>query len=145
MAPRSKTTTAKKSARTSSAKASDTVASARQIADKAARAAGAANEAIDSSVAAASKGATEFNRKCIDFAKANMDASFELATALAACKTPVDAMQLQAEFMRRQYEAMTAQSRELADLAGLVARGAGNPFAELASKSGWPLPGFGQK
>ena len=141
MAARSKTSSKSKAASKSSAGAGDTVASAAKAADAAVDAATIGMTAMS----AMNEGAGAFNRKCIDFAKANMEASFELATSLAAAKSPVDAMRLQADFMRTQYESMAAQSRELAELAGEAMRGTGNPFADLMTKSGWPLSMFGKK
>ena len=135
----------RKSAKTSSAKLSDAVSSMKDAAGKAERAAGDTRDAMETSMSALGEGAAEFNRRCIEFAKSNIQASFDLATALAAARTPAEAMQLQTDFMRKQFEAMTSQSRELAELVGAVGRGAGNPFADMMGKMNWPYMPTGRK
>src|SRR6185437_6007722 len=62
---------------------------------------------------AAGQGATAFNRKIIDLARRNVDASFELATSLASAKTIADIVEFQTAFWRKQFGVLTAQAEEI--------------------------------
>jgi phasin len=55
----------------------------------------------------------ELNGKLIDMAHANADAVFDLAHELAAARAPSDLAAIWSAHARRQFELMTAQTREL--------------------------------
>jgi phasin len=61
----------------------------------------------------AGQGAAAFNRKIVDIARRNVDASFDLATSLAGAKTLADMVELQAAFWRKQFGVLTAQAEEV--------------------------------
>ena len=54
--------------------------------------------------------------KALDAAKSNSNASFELARDLFGAKTVSEVIELQSTFARKQFEAMTAQLKELQEL-----------------------------
>ena len=62
---------------------------------------------------AAGQGAAAFNRKMVDIARRNVDASFDLATSLAGAKTFADMLELPAAFWRNRLGVLTAQAEEV--------------------------------
>ena len=77
---------------------------------------------------AAGQGATAFNRKFVDLARRNVDASFDLATSLAGAKDLADMAQLQAAFWRKQFDVLTAQAEEVRTLSIKVTAAAAEPI-----------------
>ena len=69
---------------------------------------------------AAGQGAAAFNRKIIDIARRNLDASFDLAKSLAGAKNLTDMVELQTAFWRKQFGALTAQAEEVRELSTKV-------------------------
>ena len=76
-----------------------------------------AKGSFESSYAAATKGLNEFNAKAIDVLKSNADATFDFLKALMSVKTFSEAITLQSEHARKQFEVLTAQGQELAEIA----------------------------
>ena len=73
----------------------------------------------------AGQGAAAFNRKIVELARRNIDASFDLASSLAGAKNLTDIVQLQAAFWRKQFGVLTAQAEEVRTLSTkLTAAGA---------------------
>jgi phasin len=92
-------------------------------------------DALEASVAtfersfdAAGREATAFNRKIIDIARRNVDATFDLATSLAGAKNLADMMELQAAFWRKQFGVLTAQAEEVRALSAKVTADAPEPI-----------------
>jgi phasin len=77
---------------------------------------------------AAGQGAAAFNRKIIDLARRNVDASFDLATSLAGAKDLADMVELQAAYWRKQFDALTAQAEEVRALSTKVTADAAEPI-----------------
>ena len=77
---------------------------------------------------AAGQGATAFNRKIVDIARRNVDASFDLATSLAGAKSLADIVELQAAFWRKQFGVLTAQAEEVRALSTKVTADAVEPI-----------------
>jgi phasin len=77
---------------------------------------------------AAGQGAVAFNRKIVDLARRNVDASFDLATSLAGAKDLADMVELQAAFWRKQFGVLTAQADEVRALSTKVADDAAEPI-----------------
>lgn len=83
---------------------------------------------------AAGQGATAFNRKIIDIARRNVDASFELATSLTGAKNFADIVELQAAFWRKEFGVLTAQAEEVRALSTKVTAAASEPIkSQMAS------------
>ena len=68
---------------------------------------------FERSFASAGQEAIAFNRKIVDIARRNIDASFDLATSLAGAKNLADIVQRQSAFWRRQFSVLTAQAEEV--------------------------------
>jgi phasin len=80
----------------------------------------AAEEATDllkSAYTTAANGTTDYNRKVIEIARTNAHAAFEYAYELLGVKSPSEFIELSTAHARKQFEAMTAQTKELTELA----------------------------
>ena len=77
---------------------------------------------------AAGQGAAAFNRKIVELARHNVDASFDLATSLAGAKNLADMVELQAAFWRKQFSVLTAQAEEVRTLSTKVTAVATEPI-----------------
>ena len=83
----------------------------------------AAEEATDilkSAYAMAAKGTTDYNRKVIEIAGTNAHAALDYAYELLGVKSPSEFIDLSTAHARKQFEAMTAQTKELTELAQKV-------------------------
>jgi hypothetical protein len=80
--------------------AEKTVAQTRQVCDRSLDALDASLTTFERSFDAAGQGATAFNRKIVDIARRNVEASFDLAKSLAGAKNLADMVALQAAFWR---------------------------------------------
>jgi hypothetical protein len=65
---------------------------------------------------AAGQGAVAFNRKIMDIAERNISTGFDLATRLARAKNPVEAIELQAAYWRKQFAELRMQAEEVRTL-----------------------------
>ena len=83
--------------------AEKTVAQTREAYDRSEDAFDASLTTFERSFEAAGQGAAAFNRKIVDIARRNVDASFDLATSLAGAKDLTDIVQLQSAFWRKQF------------------------------------------
>jgi phasin len=63
------------------------------------------------------KGVQDYNSKFMEFAHANSNSAFEYIQKLYEVKSPSSFLELSTEHSRRQFEALTEQSKELAALA----------------------------
>ena len=66
------------------------------------------------------RGATDYNLKVIEIARTNTNAAFDYAYELLAVKSPSKFIELSTAHARKQFEAMTAQTKELTELAQKV-------------------------
>jgi phasin len=92
------------------------------------------NSAIEAMFASASKGASEYSAKLMEMMKANTTATLNFAQELIGVKTPSEAMELWTTHAKKQYEAFTAYSKELAELSQKVATETVEPIKTSASK-----------
>src|ERR1700677_4816669 len=74
------------------------------------------NGTIEAVFTTASKGASEFSAKLMEMMKANTRATLDFAQALIGVKSPSEAMQLYTSHAKKQFEAFTAHTKELAEL-----------------------------
>jgi phasin len=89
---------------------------------------------LEDTYAKASKGTTEYNLKLIEAARINTNAAFDFATELFNAKSLSDVVELSTAHMRKQVEAMTAQTKELTSLAQKVASETAEPIKEGVGK-----------
>jgi len=77
----------------------------------------------------------DFQLKAIEFAQANVNASFGFARKLMAVKEPAEAFNLQQAFLREQGEALQRQATELNEIAVALAKEAVKPVQDTVVKS----------
>ncbi len=81
---------------------------------------GAAQKTVDTFEGSANTvqaSATDVTRKTFSYAEQNLSAAFDLAQRMVRAKDMQEAMQIQAEFVRNQLEAMQTQMKEFGSLA----------------------------
>jgi phasin len=92
------------------------------------------NGTVEAVFTTASKGASEYSAKLLEFFKANTTASLDFAQELFAVKTPAAALELWTAHTKKQFETLTAQAKELAELSKKVATETAEPIKASASK-----------
>jgi len=102
--------------------------------DRMKKAAEEATGVVGAAYEVAQKGFAEINAKAMAALKANADASFEFACALSSAKSLSDVLALQGEHARKGFEALTAQTKEIASLAQKVAADAAGPISTKLTK-----------
>src|ERR1700674_4244790 len=75
---------------------------------------------LENTFKTATTGATEFNRKVVENARANTNAFFDHAMALLGAKSPSEAIEISTAHVRKQFEAVADQTKELTALAQKV-------------------------
>jgi phasin len=90
---------------------------------------------LEGTYATASKGASEYGFKVIEAARTNTNAAFDFASELMGAKSFSDFVELSTAHARKQFETLTAQSKELASLAQKVATDTAEPVKESVSKA----------
>ena len=93
-----------------------------------------ARKEIEDTYAAAIKGASDYGLKVIEAARANTNAAFDFATQLMTVKSLSEMVELSTAHTRKQFEALTAQSKELAAIAQKVAADSAEPVKESFGK-----------
>lgn len=81
------------------------------------------------------QGVFAMGAKALDAAKANSDASFALAKDLFGAKSVAEVMELQSNFARHQFDAMTSQFREFQALGEKLVTETTKPMAEKVEKA----------
>jgi phasin len=87
-----------------------------------------ATDVLESSYSTASKGGAEYGLKLIDITRANTNAAFDFASELFAAKSFSDAVELTTAHSRKQFDALSAQAKELTALAQKVANESAEPI-----------------
>lgn len=86
------------------------------------------NAAMEDTYAAASKGVTQYNTKVLDTIQTNMNTAFDFFNTLLHARTVAEATELSTSHMRKQFEAFSAQAKELSSLAQQVAAESSEPL-----------------
>lgn len=92
------------------------------------------NTTIEAVFTSASKGASEYSTKLMEIMKVNTNASLDFAQELLGVKSPSEAMELWTSQLKKQFEALSANARELAELSQKVAAETVEPIKTSASK-----------
>ena len=111
------------------------VAQARDAYAKAKAAGDEAADLLKTTYATAAKGATGYNLKLIEIARANTGAAFDYAHELLGVKSPSEFIALSTAQMRKQFDIASAQNKELFALAQQVAIQAAEPMKKGVSKA----------
>jgi phasin len=83
---------------------------------------------FEDSYAFAAKGAAEFNLKALDALRSNVNAAFDYTRELAASKTLAEAVELSSTHLRKQFETLTTQAKDLTAVAQKVTANAAEPI-----------------
>ena len=92
------------------------------------------NGTIEAVFTSASKGASAYSAKLIEFFKTNSTTSLNFAQELFSVKSPSEAMELWTSHARKQFETFTAHTKQLAELSQKVAAETVEPIKTSASK-----------
>jgi phasin len=92
------------------------------------------NGTIEAVFTCASKGASDYSSKLMEFVKANTTANLDFAQELLGVKSPSEALELWTTYTRRSYETLSAQFKELAELSQKVANETVEPIKASAAK-----------
>jgi phasin len=92
------------------------------------------NGTIEAVFTTVSKGASEYSAKLMEIMKATTTANLDFAQELIGVKSPTQAVELWTSHAKKQFEAFTANSKELAELAQKVATETAEPIKANASK-----------
>jgi phasin len=92
------------------------------------------NGTMEAVFTSASKGASDYSAKLMEFVKANTTANLDFAQELLGVKSPSEAVELWTTHARKAYETFTAQMKELAELSQKVASETVEPIKASASK-----------
>jgi len=87
-----------------------------------------ATDMLEDSYSSASKGAATYGLKVLEISRANMNAYFDFASEMMAVKSASEMVELSTAHARKQFDAMTAQGRELTALAQKVAGESAEPI-----------------
>lgn len=93
------------------------------------------NGAIEAAYTSATKGAGDFTAKVIEIAKTNTESAFDFAQALMGVKSLPEAFELVNSHARKQFETLTAQSKDLADITQKCATETVEPIKAGAAKA----------
>ena len=99
-----------------------------------------ATQSLETSLDVVSKGMAELGAKVSDAFAVNADATVRFAQAMMGVKTLADAVTLQTEHARRQYETLGAQAKDLTEVAQRVTA---QTIAPLQAASRKALGGLG--
>jgi phasin len=111
------------------------VAQAKDTYEKMKAAAEEATDVLETTYSTATKGASDYGLKVIEVARANTNAAFDFAGEIMAAKTLSEVVELASAHTRKQFEALTAQGKELGTLAQKVATETAEPIKTGMTKA----------
>jgi phasin len=114
--------------------AEKSVSQAKETYEKMKSAAEEATDVLEDTYATASKGASDYGLKMIEAARENTNAAFDFATQLMTMKSLSEVVELSTAHTRKQFETLTAQTKELTAIAQKVATDTAEPVKESFGK-----------
>lgn len=94
-----------------------------------------ATDVLEDSYATASKGASDYGLKVIEATRVNTNAAFDFYTQLFGLKSYSELLELSTAHARKQFETVTAQTKDLATLAQRVMTETAEPVKESVTKA----------
>src|ERR1700748_544388 len=94
-----------------------------------------ATDVLETTYSTATKGASDYGLKMIEVARVNTNAAFDFAGEMMAAKTLSEMLELSSAHARKQFETLTAQSKELTALAQKVATETAEPLKAGMTKA----------
>src|SRR5712692_1315904 len=114
--------------------AEKSVSQAKETYEKMKSAAEEATDVLEDTYATATKGASDYGLKMIEASRANTNSAFDFATQLMTMKSLSEMVELTTAHTRKQFEVLTAQSKERAAIAQKVATDTTEPVKESFGK-----------
>jgi phasin len=114
--------------------AEKSVSQAKETYEKMKSAAEEATDVLEDTYATATKGASDYGLKMIEAARENTNAAFNFATQLMTVKSLSEMVELSTAHTRKQFEVLTAQSKDLTAIAQKVATDTAEPVKESFGK-----------
>ena len=111
------------------------IAQAKENYDKVKSAAEQATDVLEDTYTTASKGCASYGVKLIETTRANSDAAFDLMTELMSAKSYSEMVELSSAYMRKQFDAMIAQAKDLSEHAQKGATETAEPIKESLSST----------
>ena len=81
------------------------------------------------------EGAADYGQKLIEATRVNTNAAFDFYTELMSAKSYSDLIELSTAHARKQFETVTAQTKDLAALAQKMATDAAEPIKDSVTKA----------
>jgi phasin len=111
------------------------VSQAKENYEKLKAAAEEATDVLEDTYTTAAKGAADYGLKLIETTRVNTNAAFDFYTELMTVKSYSDVIELSTAHARKQFEAVTAQTKDLAALAQKVVVDTAEPIKGSVSKA----------
>jgi phasin len=115
--------------------AEKSVSQAKETYEKMKSAAEEATDLLEDTYATATKGVSDYGLKVIEAARENTNAAFDYATQLMTVKSLSEVVELSTAHTRKQFETLTAQTKDLAAIAQKVASDTAEPMKESFGKA----------
>jgi phasin len=115
--------------------AEKSVQSAREAYEKMKSTAEETSDLIEDTYATASKGVAEYNTVALESLRTNVNAAFDYFGALIAAKSVSEAVELSTSHLRKQFDVLSAQAKELSVIAQKVATETAEPIKASVEKS----------
>lgn len=109
------------------------IAQAKENYEKVKGAAEQATDVLEETYSTASKGCASYGLKLVETTRANSDAAFDLMSELMTAKSYSEVVELSSAYLRKQFDALVAQAKELAEHAQKVATDSAEPIKESIS------------
>jgi phasin len=93
-----------------------------------------ATDVLEGTYATATKGVADYGLKVIEAVRANTNATFDFCTDFVKVKSYSELVELSTSHARKQFEAMTAQTKDLAALAQKVMTDTAEPVKDSVTK-----------
>ncbi|MBR0719775.1 phasin [Bradyrhizobium liaoningense] len=92
------------------------------------------NGTIEAVFTTASKGASEYTAKLMEFMKANTSSHLDFAQELIGIKSPSEALELWTSHSKKQLETFQSQAKELVEIGQRVANATAEPIKASAAR-----------
>ena len=111
------------------------IAQAKENYEKVKSAAEQATDVLEETYSTASKGCASYGIKLIETARANSDAGFDLMNELMTAKSYSEVVELSSAYLRKQFDTLIVQAKELSEHAQKVATETAEPIKESISST----------
>jgi phasin len=87
------------------------------------------------SYATATQAAKDYNLKLMEIARANLNATFDLALDIAQVRSPSEFVEVSSAHARKQFETLTQQTKELGELARKIGLETAGPLKSAMTRA----------